>query len=666
MDSPRRFRTGRARAGSEIIRMRQKEVSRIGLSNGDGPGSNGTEIPASKPTAVETHEPPSRPDRDPYRGVVIVLLAGAIAGMVGGFGEGLKLGNPVLIDAALTLALTAGMLIGVAWTQAARLKPPRPEAEAPNPAPEAEGPTPEAQTAPSAIEAIRAKAIARLRVLRASLGRWYPKVEQIGFIRLGTALGGILGISYVSRLDLYVAIPTPSWAWIVAAGCVVAAGLAATAVHYLGSIEPARFPESPALRRGTRVVAWLMLLCAVSIGLAWQGPLTATPWAALGTTLRVLHWALLTFNAAICFGLLRIRRPEDEALRRFPLDLGVLSVFGSRNNILASVLDSAEQQLGIDLRSTWALTVVRRSLEPLAIGLLLAGWLSTSLTVVGTQDQGLIERFGVPVGGDPLEPGLHIHLPWPIDRVYRIPVKRVQSLTVGHEGQEEGGPEDVLWAKEHAPNEYTLLLGNGRDLITVDASVAFRITDARAWRYHSQNPGDALKAIAYRAVMRNTVNRTLTDALSENVAALTSRMRAMVQQEADALGLGVHVEAFTVGGMHPPVAVAAAYQAVISAELGKTTAIVNAQAYRNRTVPDAESFVLRSVNRAGADGAETLAKAAGQAWAFRTLESQFRASPQEYFFRRRLETLESGLAGKKYTVVDSRFQRDGGELWLRQ
>ena len=28
----------------------------------------------------------------------------------------------------------------------------------------------------------------------------------------------------------------------------------------------------------------------------------------------------------------------------------------------------------------------------------------------------------------------------------------------------------MLWAVEHAPNEYTLLLGNGRDLVTVDAA----------------------------------------------------------------------------------------------------------------------------------------------------------------------------------------------------
>ena len=470
----------------------------------------------------------------------------------------------------------------------------------------------------AAYEKIHSRAITILHDLRAKLlvWPWYQKAGQIGFLRLGIAAAGIFAIWRVLRLDLYLPVPTPKWAMIIAGLFLVAAGLAATAAHYLASVDSVQFPEGPDLRKGSRTVAWLLLMTAVSVGVAWRGLPVSPDWVVPEIILRIMHFALLALNAAICIQLVMLKRRDDEEPQRFRLDLGVISAFGSRNNIFASVLDSAEQQLGIDLRSTWALTVVRQSLEPLALSLLLTGWLSTSLTVVGTQDQGLIERLGVPVGGDPLEPGLHIHLPWPIDHVYRIPVKRVQSLTVGHEGQEEGGPENVLWARQHAANEYTLLLGNGRDLITVDAAVAFRITDARAWRYHTQNPAVALKAVAYRAVMRNTVNRTLTEALSENVAALTSRMRAMVQQDADALGLGVQVEAFTVGGMHPPTVVAPAYQAVVSAELGKVTTIVNAQVFRNQTVPAAESAVVKSTNGARAEGAETLAKAAGQVLGF--------------------------------------------------
>ena len=164
--------------------------------------------------------------------------------------------------------------------------------------------------------------------------------------------------------------------------------------------------------------------------------------------------------------------------------------------------------------------------------------------------------------------------------------------------------------------------------------------------------------------MRTTVDRTLADALSENLVSTTTRMRRMVQEDADALNLGVEVLGFTVGGMHPPVAVATDYQSVVSAELGKVTAVVNAQVLRNRTVPYAESAAQVGANTALAEGAQALATAAGEAWSFLTLQSQYRADPGEYMFRRRLETLEKGLTGRRFTIIDFRFQRDGGELWL--
>ena len=568
-----------------------------------------------------------------------MLLALALLGTFGALACNAMFADPLLLDTAVTLVIATGILLGVALAQISRARP----AKSREAALEATAAAPDrisANTDASAVE-------------QAPLEADRPE-DKIGMVRNATAATGAAAI--LIALDLVdVAIPAPLVVGIVTAVCLAGAGLCGTAARYLEGVDPSRLPEAPGLCRGARVTAWILAVAALSCGLAWAG---------LQAIVHILHFAVLAIAAAVCYGLYRARQPRDGTPPVFPLDLTILSVLGARTNLLASVLDSAEAQLGIDLRSTWALTVVRRSLEPLVIGLCLLAWLSTSLTVVGVDEQGLVERLGVPVGHDPLPAGLHLHWPWPMDRVFRIPVKQVQALAVGHEGEEGTGPENVLWAVEHAANEYTLLLGNGRDLITVDATVQFRIADARAWRYHSQNPAEALKAIAYRAVMRNTVNRTLSEALSENVATLTERMRTMVQADADALGLGVEVMAFTLGGMHPPVMVASDYQGVVSAELGKVTAMVNAQAFRNQTVPLAETAVLVGVNGARAQGAENLAKAAGQAWSFRTLESQFKAAPEEYYFRRRLETLEKGLAALPFTVVDTRFQRDGGELWL--
>ena len=110
--------------------------------------------------------------------------------------------------------------------------------------------------------------------LRARLqrGPWYRKAEQIGFFRLGIAAAGVIAhLVCAAAGSLPTSVPTPKWAVIVAGLFLVAAGLAATAAHYLASVDPVHFPEGPALRKGSRTVAWLLLMTALSVGIAWRG-----------------------------------------------------------------------------------------------------------------------------------------------------------------------------------------------------------------------------------------------------------------------------------------------------------------------------------------------------------------------------------------------------------
>ena len=642
-------------------------------------------------TETPTVDPPSASQRpgfaDQYRSVVIALLMATVAGMIAAIVVGRLIGNKVVLETAISFALAAAGLGGVFVAQISRgrgaLASATQTAEAPEESLEVnEAPSP---AEPSAAAVATAEELFGTSVLSETaslepaptpdtpaaaqppnlipplselldqLKRWARARGAVRLIWIGVASLAIVATFIILRRTFFVGRFSAPIAIACGVSCVLAAALAATAARYLSDADLERFPDARGLMLGARVLTWILVVAAASIAAEWFVQLGA---------MSVLHLVVLFVNLAISIGMLSRALSRDPHVEPSIARIPALTALGSRWNILAAALDASERQLGIDLRSTWALTVVRRSVEPLLISLGLLAWASTSLTVIGVEEQGLIERLGVPASGPPIGAGLRLHWPWPIDRVHRFPVRRVQALGVGHEGEEGGGPENVLWSVEHAANEFTLLLGNGRDLITVDGAVQFRVVDPRAWRYHTQNPADAIRAFAYRAVMRNTVNRTLSETLSENVALLTARMKAMVQQDADSLGLGVEIVGFTLGGMHPPVAVAAAYEGVVSAQIAKTTAVVAAQAYRNETLPAAQASVLLESNAARAEGLEALARSAGDAWAFRVLEAQYRASPADYVFRRRLETLEKGLFGRPFTILDARFVRDGGEVWV--
>jgi regulator of protease activity HflC (stomatin/prohibitin superfamily) len=563
----------------------------------------------------------------PHRSVVVLLCTATALASASTFVLAFVFRYKFVLDAGVLLAVVAGVLLGVS------------SAAAPEP-----GVSPEPSEPPEPPATLRRRLTKRLGEGWRRLPPGLP-VATLGLLLVGVDLVKLR----FSRAD------ASQVATIVAVvACVLAALVAGLSAHYFAGAASRdrgeRLTEAPALQRGARVATWLFIVVAGEIGAIRLGQ-QATAWS--------LHGVALGIATLTCVELLFAKRRDGA----FPVDLRVLAALGRRANLFASLLDTAQEEFGIDLRATWALAVARRFAQPLVLALCVLGWLSTGITIIGTNEVGLVERFGTVADTPPLPPGIHVHLPWPIDRVRRIDATRIRSLTIGHEDS-RGGPEDVLWARQHTPNEYSLLLGDGHDLITIDAQLQYRVRDARAYAYTTQNPDNALRAIGYRAVMRATVSRTLADTLSENVATLTGSIQKTIQDDADRLGLGVEVVGFTIGGMHPPVAVALDYQGVVSAELTKVTDIVDAQRERNQTVPAAEAAAFVETTGAKADAAAEIAKAAADAWSFRALQAQYTTAPDEYRFRRRLEALEQALSSRHFTIVDARIMRDGGELWL--
>jgi regulator of protease activity HflC (stomatin/prohibitin superfamily) len=428
-------------------------------------------------------------------------------------------------------------------------------------------------------------------------------------------------------------------------------------------------PESPALARHVRATATLTLLSAAPLAarLAEWPQLQLEPTLAwIFLALPALATAELTLRAALRLSRWRRWTQGDRPAQPAGIDLVPLALFFSGPNPVTSVFDALEGFFGIDLKGTWALRYVRRSLEPLAALMLLAGWASTAVLTVPAQDTAVVERFGA--AHRELGPGLHLLAPWPVESARRVSTARVHTLRVGHDEEPESGqgyePEDTLWARQHADTEYTLLLGDGKDLLAFDGVLHYRVTDARAWLYAHGDPEAALTSLAYEAVTRRVVDQDLESVLSEDLAQAADEMRAEVEAQAIELGLGVQIVAFTLTAMHPPVAVAKDYQGVISARIDQRTRVLYSQTYTNEVLPDVRAEATRDLSRAEALALERLAEARGAAQAFTTLEASYEAAPDLFRFRRGLETKESQLANTPLILLDHRIESQGGDLWI--
>ena len=439
----------------------------------------------------------------------------------------------------------------------------------------------------------------------------------------------------------------------------VAAGASAVLSLVFQSRRYESIVDAVGLAKLGRIGAWLALFGAASVFAAYFDiSAFETQVGILLLVAPVLLALELLFRGVFGF----VQRPPADAA--FGADLIVARVFGSSYNPIQSAFNGIEDTFGVDVRSSWALGFMRRVSFPLMMGLGLFAWCLSALVVVDESQLAVRERLGKVKAGEVLQPGLNIGLPWPFDRVQVVETERVRSMPLGFTGAKADVP--ALWTQYHAEEEYNLLIGNGRDLVTVNAELQYRISDIHDWIYGCQNPAQALETLAYRVLMEATVGRTLDEVLSKDIGTFSAQLKAALQKQADDKGLGVELVALNLRGLHPPVALATEYQSVIAAQLDRTTYIIDAEAYQQSSLPKAHAEAEGALRTAAAERIQRLSVARGEAMAFDFLEAQYRTSPEVYRFRRRLETLEAVLSDKPYHIIDARLEQEGGALWFLQ
>lgn len=489
---------------------------------------------------------------------------------------------------------------------------------------------------------------------RTRASRYLPAKRVFSaLLPLSMAVGGLL----LFRQSAFFTSSEPGELNMLGGGLLLIAVSSAVLVQLFTAYRPPSSPDLRGLIRLIRVGTWLTLVAAASTFSASAGFPSYDAQAILVLALvpGMLSAELLLIGVASFFR-------STIVGESFGADLIIGRVLGSSYNPIRSLFIAIHETFGVDIRSSWVLAYLRQVSVPVLALFALGVWGLSSFVVVDASQQAVRERFGKVDAKQVLEPGLVVGLPWPFDRVRRVDVLRTRSLPLGY--ADAMADADALWTQYHAAEEFNLLLGDGRDLVTINAELLYRVGDVHAWLYGCQNPEEALETLSYRVLMDATVDKTLDEVLSRDIATFSGRMHEQIQQQAQQKGLGVEVVAFNLRGLHPPVAVAEDYQAVVAAQLDRTTYIMDAEAYREVALPVAEAAALTNKFTAEADRAGRLATAKGEAAAFSAVAAEYQSSPELYRFRRQLEALEQVLIEKPHYIIDDRIERDGGAVWI--
>ena len=268
-------------------------------------------------------------------------------------------------------------------------------------------------------------------------------------------------------------------------------------------------------------------------------------------------------------------------------------------------------------------------------------WAISGFYVVQPSEVAVVTTFGAYSRSE--APGLRYHLPTPIEDVEKVPVTSVNRTIVGGGGT----------AESDIPQE-SLMLTSDENIIDLNFSVIWKVSDASRYLFSTRNPSDAVKAVAESA-MREVVGKTeLQPILTTGRGQVQQQTADLMQKTLDAWGAGIRVMDVQISTVSPPQEVNAAFRDVQSAEQDMDSAVNEANAYRNRVVNEAKGDASRITNSAEAYREQSVRTAQGDAARFNSIYGEYRRSPQATRQRLYLETMERVLANSNKVIVSGK------------
>ena len=283
--------------------------------------------------------------------------------------------------------------------------------------------------------------------------------------------------------------------------------------------------------------------------------------------------------------------------------------------------------------------------------LLLALWASSSMFYkVEAGNQGVVLRLGKLK--HTTDPGLRFKFPWPIDKVYKVPVQPVQSLEFGYQTLEAGRRTSYARATtEHVT--MARMLTADLNLAHVEWVVQYRIPQPKDYLFEiggefpsnspEQNAWDLISDVS-EAVMRQVIGDVSVDSVitigREQIAA---EAKLEMQRMLDDFESGIKVVGVKLQSATPPEKVKGAFNAVDKAKQSKERIVHEAKGERNRKIPAARGQRDRAIAEAEGYAVRIVKEAQGHASAFLAQLAEYDKAPEITRMRLYLEMMEQVL-----------------------
>lgn len=316
--------------------------------------------------------------------------------------------------------------------------------------------------------------------------------------------------------------------------------------------------------------------------------------------------------------LLDLYRPRSPGVEpRACFDSRLIGLVSEPGGIAHSVAEAMNYQFGFEVSQTWFYQLLQRAFISLAVVGAVAVWLLSCLVIVQPYERAIIERFGEQTNAEaPLEPGLHVKWPAPIETAHRYNTDQLHEFYIGYRDSYQPDREKLeelrkrgeawveLWTDpQHSGREHFDFVipptpsseGDESAPVVTDADhasehlvrmqilVQYKIDPDQlpAFTRHMRDPHKVLRNIAWNEVERFAGSMHIDDLMGEMRDTGGELLQERIAYRAEQMKLGFDIRYVGIVGVHPEEKVALAFRGVVTAQQEKIAKIREARVSEN-------------------------------------------------------------------------------------
>lgn len=271
------------------------------------------------------------------------------------------------------------------------------------------------------------------------------------------------------------------------------------------------------------------------------------------------------------------------------------------------------------------------------VALLLIAWALTGLYRVDEAERGIVQRFGAYTAT--AMPGLHWHLPYPIETVDIVNTAAVANYSFRTE---------MLTADEA--------------YVFIQMVVQYRRTDPVKYSFEVVEPEITLQDVTESALREVVGTSSLEVLVTERRDEIAPRTQEILQITLDTYGAGITVTSISLETLDYPQAVQQAVDDTQMARNDRDRYILAADTYAQDLIPRARGQAARIIQDAEAYRDRVVAQAEGEASRFESILAEYQRAPRVTRERLYIEALQDVYSRSSKVLLDA--EGSGNLLYL--